>query len=257
MEYAAWEGRKLERRRVIDEAAQDARNRYLRKHPLAKTAVITSVENQAIKTALSNIKPVQFTSQVSRRGGRMRYSVRVIHYCEAAFAIAGYSRATLDWLSSMNTGWNEGVTAILIQEWERCYKNGDADDYGIDDAQVTSKNMRQVVERWLNTKAREYSRELNARNAENDDGVESEILDAMGDQEHVRKNGKKDKDHVQEEKKARKSQRYTRKRVSTFYHFSWLFVMANKSSFVELRFATLDVIPFKGIFRNNLRSTTS
>ncbi|EGF99949.1 uncharacterized protein MELLADRAFT_93927 [Melampsora larici-populina 98AG31] len=156
-EYSAWDKRKLERRRIVDKAVEQACSLYRRKHPHVLPAQLARVGDHAAEDANSSILPVKFTSLVALRNSGVHYSTTVASTCEGALALAGFARFTYDWTDSIKSKWNEAISYIILQEWEKCYKRGDADDYDVDAKQVTAKNLRQVLDRWFNTKAREFS----------------------------------------------------------------------------------------------------
>ncbi|EGG01022.1 uncharacterized protein MELLADRAFT_92743 [Melampsora larici-populina 98AG31] len=160
-EYRAWDRRKVERRRLVDESVKKARARYLRKNPQAPTAQLAKVGDHAAQRAISEIPPVKFSSLVALRNSGGLYSTTVASTCEGTLALSGFSRFTYDWTDSIKSKWNEAISSLILQEWEKCYKRGDADDYDIDVNQVTPKNTRQVLDRWFNTKAREYVTQCN------------------------------------------------------------------------------------------------
>ncbi|EGF97288.1 uncharacterized protein MELLADRAFT_86098 [Melampsora larici-populina 98AG31] len=160
-EYSTWDKRKIERRRIIDKSVAQAQARYRRKHPQAHPAQLTKVGDHAAEDALSTIPPVKFTSLVALRNSGVHYSTTVASTCEGALALSGFTRFTYDWTDTIKSRWNEAVSSIILQEWEKCYKRGDADDYDIDTNHVTAKNLRQVLDRWFSTKAREYVSQCN------------------------------------------------------------------------------------------------
>lgn len=166
-EYLAWMQRKAERRRIVDESAETARSRYLRKHPLASSKQVAIVEKHAVEMALSKIKPVPFSSRFIDRDPALKYPATAASVCEGGLAIAGFPRGTADWYSSFKSSWNEAFFAIMLQEFEKCYKRGDADKYNIEINQVTQQNMREALERWFTNKAREYA--VQAKEKEQED----------------------------------------------------------------------------------------
>ncbi|EGG00677.1 uncharacterized protein MELLADRAFT_93078 [Melampsora larici-populina 98AG31] len=168
-EYSAWDKRKTERRHIVDKSVKKARNRYLRKHPKALPAQLAKVADHAAEDAISTIPPVKFTSLVALRNSGVLYSTTVVSICEGALALSGFARFTYDWTDTIKSKWNEAVSCIIIQEWEKCYKRGDADDYDIDSTQVTPKNLRQVIDRWFKTKAREFSNQSGDQTQEDDE----------------------------------------------------------------------------------------
>lgn len=142
-EFITWIERKVERRRLIENCAVAARSAYLCHHPLAKSSQLAKVEKHAVETHLSNLTRVPFASQVLHTSSRgLKYSTTVASTCEGALALSGYPRYTLDWYASIKSAWNEGMFAVILQEWEKCYKRGDADGYNIRPNQVTPKNIR-------------------------------------------------------------------------------------------------------------------
>ncbi|EGG09372.1 uncharacterized protein MELLADRAFT_95815 [Melampsora larici-populina 98AG31] len=155
-EYSVWDKRKVERRRLMDKSSEQARSRYQRKYPSALPAQLARVGDHAAEEAISTIPPVKFTLLVPLRNSGVRYSTTMASTCEATLALSGFTRFTYDWTDSFKSKWNEAVSAIILQEWEKCYRRGDANDYYVDVHQVTAKNIREVLERWFNTKVREY-----------------------------------------------------------------------------------------------------
>lgn len=155
-EIKAWTQRKRDRRAIIDNQVKRALEEFRRKHPKPHSNQLAQVEADAARAAKSKIKPVKFTSRVAIQNSGVKYSNGVASTCEAALALAGFNRCTFDWTSSLKTEWNEAMSTILLQEWEKCYKRGDADEYLILDSQVTSENKFQIFKRWYSYKRREY-----------------------------------------------------------------------------------------------------
>lgn len=170
-EYREWYQRKSEQQKFIKRSILDARSRYLRKNPLAIASQLVIVENLAAEKALSKREPAEFISQVVLRNGHIGYSISVAYTCERALALAGFQRLAYDWLHSAKSTWNESVLTIISEEWEKCHRRGAAEDYDINVKLVTSKNTFQILERWFNTKSREYMSQC----TEEDNGVDPAV----------------------------------------------------------------------------------
>jgi hypothetical protein len=195
-EIETWVQRKHHARQITDQAASKALSRYTKKYPDATPRTLELVEKDAIEEAQSKLKPVQFQSLVSNKKPGGRYSSDVAHSCEAALAHAGFTRLTFDWNSSFKSRWNEAVSRIILQEWQKTYLCGDADDYLINAHQVTAHNKNLILERWFENKKLKYT-----SNQEPDDDIEK-------------------LNRIAELKREKASQRNSRNNVSILFHLS-------------------------------------
>ncbi|EGG06359.1 uncharacterized protein MELLADRAFT_86522 [Melampsora larici-populina 98AG31] len=197
-ECEAWEQRKLDKRIWIENCVDQATYRYRRKYPNAKPSQILAVQADAAEEAVSNIQPSVFVLQIPSINPGLKYSIRELRTCEGALALAGFSRFTFDWRSSMKSAWNEAVAAIVLQEWAKCYARGGADAYLINSRQATAENQFLVLERWYEYKKRDYSSGLTEDSATTDaDGQRGEdinpsiIKEDLRREKVARKNSKK------------------------------------------------------------------
>ncbi|EGG09493.1 uncharacterized protein MELLADRAFT_95982 [Melampsora larici-populina 98AG31] len=186
-EYREWDQREVLRQEVVQRSILEARNRYRRKNPLATTSQLAIVEKLAAEKVVSNAQPVEFVSQVVLQNGRIGYSTSVAYTCERVLALAGFPRLAYDWLHSAKSSWNESVLAIISEEWEKCHRRGAADDYDINIKLVTSKNIRQILERWFNTKSREYVSQCSDEKSGADPAEAKEKLCKKASQKRLRR----------------------------------------------------------------------
>lgn len=159
-ECLAWEQRRLAKRKYIEKAMNIARERYLQTHSSAKEKHIFMVEANAAEEANSKIQPIDFLSRVPLRNPRLKYSIQEAKTCEAALALAGFSRCTFDWHSPLKTTWNKAVSTLILQQWDKCYRRGGADEYAIDTHLVTPENEFLILERWYENRRQKYSSNL-------------------------------------------------------------------------------------------------
>ncbi|EGF97329.1 uncharacterized protein MELLADRAFT_85863 [Melampsora larici-populina 98AG31] len=151
-EISSWEQRKKDRRGFIERRIEKALNKYLDKTPNPKKSQLALIEAEATKLATEKLKPTPFLSQLDSFSPSSKYSTSVAASCEAALALAGFPRCTFIWTHTLKCKWNEAMYIIILQEWEKCYRRGDADDYHINVNHVTSDKMRLIFEQWYDNK---------------------------------------------------------------------------------------------------------
>lgn len=151
-EVRAWATRQESREETIRKAMERALTKYLSKKPadfIPNRKQIRTVEKDAAEKAMLSapLKPVKFTSRVSLTFGS-RYNHRWGHQCEAALALAGFSRCTFDWNGKSDSAWNTAMLRIILQEWEKCHEAHGTKAFGILESENTPKNRIEIVQRW-------------------------------------------------------------------------------------------------------------
>ncbi|EGF99107.1 uncharacterized protein MELLADRAFT_94912 [Melampsora larici-populina 98AG31] len=101
------------------------------------------------------LKPVRFVSRLSLTVGS-RYDHRWGSQCEAALAMAGFTRCTFDWNGRPDSAWNTAMTRIILQEWEKCHEAHGTKAFGIIAAENTSANRLEIVRRWCENQAPKF-----------------------------------------------------------------------------------------------------
>lgn len=159
-EVRAWATRQESRQESINNAMERAVKKYLSKKPADfkpnRTQIRTVEKDAAQKAMLSApLKPVRFVSRLSLTVGS-RYDHRWGTQCEAALAMAGFTRCTFDWNGRPDSAWNTAMTRIILQEWEKCHEAHGTKAFGIRSAENTSANRLEIVRRWCENQAPKF-----------------------------------------------------------------------------------------------------
>ncbi|EGG10250.1 uncharacterized protein MELLADRAFT_94595 [Melampsora larici-populina 98AG31] len=169
-EITAWEQRKHDRKRTIAKQVSKERERFLKYNSAPKRAELKMIDETATKKAVEKLKP-------------------------AALASGGFPRCTFDWQYSLQSKWNEAMSTIMLQEWEKCYNRGDASRYLINSEHVTSINKFRIFERWYNTQRANFSDQVrkisNTENNASSDSTNVVVDDKQAREKISRSNSRK------------------------------------------------------------------
>lgn len=159
-EHQAWKERKSRRQKLMTDAIEKAKRKYLLKHPAGfkpnKTQIRTLEKDTVEKTLTKHpMQPVQFNSRISSNF-RFKYSPASGSQCEGALALAGFPRCTFDWGASPESPWNSSTSSIILEQWVKCYNLGGAGAYPILEKDNTPENRQLILKRWLENKSPQY-----------------------------------------------------------------------------------------------------
>ncbi|EGG12453.1 uncharacterized protein MELLADRAFT_88992 [Melampsora larici-populina 98AG31] len=163
-ELRNWTTCESNRQVLIETAMEKAKTKYLARKPpgfVPNRTQIRTVEKDAAEMALASkpLRPVQFTSRLvfaSQNSYAMSWAIS----CEGALARAGFPRCTFDWQASYDLPWNLAMSAIIQQEWAKCFNANGARSFGILARENSLANRDEIIRRWFVNKASKFESQI-------------------------------------------------------------------------------------------------
>ncbi|EGF98409.1 uncharacterized protein MELLADRAFT_95688 [Melampsora larici-populina 98AG31] len=159
-EMNEWVNRQNDREEFIDSKIKKAMRAYIASKPQGfkpNRKQVRTVKRDAAERARNKHKlmPVKFLSRMDLSSS-YKYSHSWGTKCEAALALAGFTRCTFDWRAGYDTPWNSTMSSIIIEQWLKCFNASGARSYSIISSDNTSGNREELLRRWFTNKKKQY-----------------------------------------------------------------------------------------------------